>query len=116
MEKIQSTQLLDLITQAFREHLGKYSAFSNTSLCYYGVEVVIPAFTITTYSRSEQKLEVTISTVIGEVKDDLGQPLEATTLKVAPLVKFGGKKPSNVGKYGDNKGVAGTAEPSEVRG
>ena len=107
MEKIPSAQVAKLVTDLILEHMMKYSAFSNNSLAYYGVEVDY-TLKVTTYSRAEK--EETISQKI-----NLGLPQGEPTNMVVQGRRTGGKKPKNSGKFGTNTELS-RQEPTEVRG
>jgi len=107
MEKIPAPKIADMIVDLIKEHMMKYTAFSNTSIAYYGCEVEY-TLKVTTYSRGEK--EETISQKI-----NLGVPQGEATNMVVQGRKLGGKKPKNSGKFGTQTEPS-RQEPVEVRG
>jgi hypothetical protein len=107
MEKIPAPQIAKMVADLILEHMMKYTAFSNTSITYYGCEVEYK-IDVTTYSRGE-KTE-TISQKI-----NLGVPEGEKANMVVQGRKLGGKKPKNSGKFGTQTEPS-RQEPIEVRG
>lgn len=96
-QKYPAPELARNITEVIGDHLARFSAFNNTSLCYFGAKVKY-RIEIELFSRGETKEIVVKETQIGEIPTMDEQTDPALAIRGETVVVEGEKSAGRIPK------------------